>query len=110
MSYLTPEVETRIKKLIASSKIMVFIKGTKMMPQCGFSNTVVQILNSLSVEFETYDILEDYDVRQGLKEYSDWATFPQVYLNGELLGGCDIMIELYNSKELHETLEVALAS
>ena len=110
MSYLTPELETKIKSLIAKNKILVFIKGTKMMPQCGFSNNVVQILNSLGVEYETFDILEDYDVRQGLKEYSDWPTFPQLYVNGELIGGSDIIVELYNSKELHEMLEVALAS
>lgn len=110
MSYLTPEVEAKIRELIASSKIFVFIKGTKMMPQCGFSNNVVQILNSLGVDYETYDILEDYDVRQGLKEFSTWPTFPQLYVNGELIGGCDIVIELFNSKELHEMLEVAIAS
>lgn len=110
MSNLTPETEAKIKDLIASNKILVFIKGTKMMPQCGFSNNVVQILNSLGVDYETYDILDDYPVRQGLKEYSNWPTFPQLYVNGELVGGSDIIVELFNSKELHEMLEVALAS
>lgn len=70
----------------------------------------MQIFNSLGVEYQTFDVLEDYDVRQGIKEYSNWPTIPQVYVNGEFVGGSDIMIELYNSKELHEMLEVALAS
>lgn len=107
---LTPETRAKIDQLLSENKIMVFMKGTKLMPQCGFSNNVVQILNSLGVEFATYDILEDYDVRQGIKEYSNWPTIPQVYVNGEFIGGSDIMIELYNSRELHEMLEVALAS
>ena len=81
----------------------------KLMPQCGFSNNVVQILNSLAVPFETFDVLSDMEIRQGIKEYSDWPTIPQVYVNGEFIGGSDILIELYNSGELRETLAVALA-
>ena len=107
---LTPETRKKIDQLVNSSKIFVFMKGSKLMPQCGFSNNVVQIFNSLGVEYQTFDVLEDYDVRQGIKEYSNWPTIPQVYVNGEFVGGSDIMIELYNSKELHEMLEVALAS
>ncbi|ACA98552.1 MULTISPECIES: Grx4 family monothiol glutaredoxin [Cyanophyceae] len=107
---LTPETREKIDQLVNSSKIFVFMKGSKLMPQCGFSNNVVQIFNSLGVEYQTFDVLEDYDVRQGIKEYSNWPTIPQVYVNGEFVGGSDIMIELYNSKELHEMLEVALAS
>ena len=80
------------------------------MPQCGFSNNVVQIFNSLGVPFETFDVLADPDIRQGIKEFSEWPTIPQVYLKGEFLGGSDIMIEMYNSGELRETVTVALAS
>ncbi|MEM9007307.1 MAG: Grx4 family monothiol glutaredoxin [Cyanobacteria bacterium P01_F01_bin.86] len=107
---MTPEVKERIESLINSSKIVVFMKGNKLMPQCGFSNNVVQILNVLGVPFETFDVLSDYDIRQGIKEYSNWPTIPQVYINGEFLGGSDIMIELYQNGKLQETVEVAMAS
>jgi monothiol glutaredoxin len=107
---MAPELNERIEQLIQNNKIMVFMKGSKLMPQCGFSNNVVQILNSLGVPYETIDILEDSDLRQGIKEYSNWPTIPQVYVNGEFIGGSDIMIELYQTGELQEMLEVALAS
>ena len=100
----------KIQNLIKSSPIMVFMKGTKLMPQCGFSNNVVQILNSLGVEFSTFDVLSDFEVREGIKEYSDWPTIPQVYLKGEFLGGSDILIEMYNSGALKEKIEIELAS
>jgi monothiol glutaredoxin len=86
------------------------MKGNKLMPQCGFSNNVVQILNILGVSYETVDILEDQELRQGVKEYSNWPTIPQVYINGEFIGGSDIMIELYHNGELQQIVEVALAS
>ena len=86
------------------------MKGSKLMPQCGFSNNVVQILNSLGMHFETFDVLADMQIREAIKEYSDWPTIPQVYLKGEFLGGSDILIEMYNSGELREKLEIALAS
>ena len=107
---MTPELKERIDTLIKSEKIFVFMKGNKLMPQCGFSNNVVQILNTLGVPFETFDVLEDMDIRQGIKEYSNWPTIPQVYVNGEFIGGSDVLIELYQKGELQETLEVALAS
>ncbi len=100
----------RIDDLISTSPVMVFMKGNKLMPQCGFSNNVVQILQSLGVPFETFDVLSDMEIRQGIKEFSDWPTIPQVYVKGEFLGGSDILIEMYNSGELREKLEVALAS
>ncbi len=100
----------RIEDLIGSSPVFVFMKGTKLMPQCGFSNNVVQILNALAIPFDTFDVLSDMEIRQGIKEYSDWPTIPQVYLNGEFLGGSDILIEMYNNGELREKLTVALAS
>jgi monothiol glutaredoxin len=107
---MASNADQRIKDLIGSSRIFVFMKGNKLMPQCGFSNNVVQILQALGVAFETFDVLSDMEIRQGIKEFSDWPTVPQVYLNGEFLGGSDILIELYNSGELRETLTVALAS
>ena len=102
--------EDKIQDLIKSNPIMVFMKGTKLMPQCGFSNNVVQILNSLGVEFSTFDVLADFDIREGIKEYSNWPTIPQVYLKGEFLGGSDILIEMYNSGSLKEKIEIELAS
>ena len=80
------------------------------MPQCGFSNTVVQILNTLGVPYETFDVLADQEIRQGVKEFSQWPTIPQVYINGEFIGGSDIMIEMYQKGQLQEVVEVALAS
>ena len=100
----------KIQKLIDSNPVMVFMKGTKLMPQCGFSNNVVQILNSLGVEFATFDVLFDFEVSEGIKEYSDWPTIPQVYLKGEFLGGSDILIEMYNAGSLKEKIEIELAS
>ncbi len=107
---MEPNVKARIETLINSNPIIVFMKGTKLMPQCGFSNNVVQILNALGMSFETFDVLSDMEIRQGIKDYSDWPTIPQVYVKGEFLGGSDILIEMYNSGELREKLEIALAS
>ncbi|QPN63831.1 Grx4 family monothiol glutaredoxin [Synechococcus sp. CBW1004] len=102
--------QQRIETLIGSSPVFVFMKGNKLMPQCGFSNNVVQILNALGVPFETFDVLSDPEIRQGIKEFSDWPTIPQVYVRGEFMGGSDILIEMYNNGELREKLEIALAS
>ena len=107
---MTPETKERINNLVQQNKIMVFMKGNKLMPQCGFSNNVVQILNTLGVPFETLDVLADPEIRQGIKEYSNWPTIPQVYVDGKFLGGSDILIEMYNKQELQQLVEVALAS
>lgn len=107
---MNPELKERLDNLVKQNKILVFMKGNKLMPQCGFSNNVVQILNAMGVPYETIDILDDWEIRQGIKEYSNWPTIPQVYINGEFVGGSDIMIELYQKGELQEMLEVALAS
>jgi len=107
---MTPELKQRLDDIVNNSQVVVFMKGTKLMPQCGFSNNVVQILNTLGVPFETVDVLSDYDIRQGIKEYSNWPTIPQVYVNGEFIGGSDILIELYQTGELQQMIEVALAS
>ncbi|MEQ9549772.1 MAG: Grx4 family monothiol glutaredoxin [Coleofasciculus sp. G3-WIS-01] len=107
---MTPAVKERIDQLVNQEKIVVFMKGTKLMPQCGFSNNVVQILNTLGVSYETVNVLDEPEVRQGIKEYSNWPTIPQVYVNGEFIGGSDVMIELYQNGELQQMVEVALAS
>ncbi|MGB3513880.1 MAG: Grx4 family monothiol glutaredoxin [Microcoleaceae cyanobacterium] len=107
---MTPELKARIDNLVTQNKIMVFMKGTKLMPMCGFSNNVVQMLNQLGANYETCDVLDDEQIRQGIKEYSSWPTIPQVYINGEFIGGSDVMIELYNKGELEQMVTVALAS
>ncbi len=107
---MTPETKARIDSLLKDNKVMVFMKGNKLMPQCGFSNNVVQILNVLGVPFETIDVLADSEIRDGIKEFSSWPTIPQVYVNGEFVGGSDILIELYQKGELQQIVEVAMAS
>ena len=89
-----------ISKDIESNKIVLYMKGNKMAPQCGFSGQVVQILNHLNVEYTTRDILQDEELRQAIKEFSDWPTLPQLYVNKEFVGGCDIITELFQSGEL----------
>ena len=96
----TTEKKHEIKNDIEANKIILYMKGNKMAPQCGFSAQVVQILNHLKVEFETRDILQDDILRQAIKEYSDWPTLPQLYVNKEFIGGCDIITELFQSGEL----------
>ena len=109
---LTPELKAKIDELVKNNKVMVFMKGNKLMPQCGFSNNVVQVLNTLGATYETYDVLTDPEIRQGIKEYSDWPTIPQVYIDGEFLGGSDVIITMYNEEkeELEQKLAVASAS
>ncbi len=102
--------QQQIGDMIKQNKIMVFMKGDRLQPQCGFSNNVVQILNILGVPYETFDILSNDEVRQGIKEYSSWPTIPQVYINGEFIGGSDVMAELYQKGEIQQIVEVALAS
>ena len=101
------EIRARIDGLIASSKVMLFMKGTKQLPACGFSNTVVQILKKEGVSFETYNVLADPELRQALKEYSGWATYPQLYVTGKFVGGCDIVTEMHRSGELSQELSAA---
>ncbi len=107
---MTPELHDQIDSMVKGSKILVFMKGSKLMPQCGFSNNTVQILNSLGAPYDTFDVLSDPDIRQGIKEYSSWPTIPQVYIDGEFVGGSDVLIELYQQGELQQMVEVALAS
>ena len=100
------DISTRIKNLISSSPVFLFMKGNPEVPQCGFSANVVRILNSFGVEFKTFDILSDLDIRQGVKEFSRWPTFPQLYVNATLIGGNDIITELYEEGELKSILNL----
>ncbi|KMQ88229.1 glutaredoxin [Lasius niger] len=94
-----------IQKLIAENPVMLFMKGDKNFPQCGFSSRVVQILLRLGVAFETCNVLEDDSIRQGIKDFSNWPTIPQLYVKGEFVGGCDILTEMYQNGELKTLLE-----
>ena len=97
----------RIRQDIADNSVVLYMKGTPVFPMCGFSAQVVQILSHVGVPFQSYNILEDQDLRQGLKEFSNWPTFPQLYVKGELVGGCDIVLDLYKSGELATMLAAA---
>ncbi|MBX3184240.1 MAG: Grx4 family monothiol glutaredoxin [Polyangiaceae bacterium] len=98
------DVSAQIKQLVEGSEVVVFMKGTRRMPQCGFSAQVVSILDSLLDDYQTINVLEDPALRQGIKDYSSWPTIPQVYLRGEFIGGCDIMRELHQTGELERQL------
>lgn len=102
-------VAERIKRDIADNDVVLYMKGTPVFPQCGFSAAVVQVLSHTGVKFKGVNILEDPGLRQGLKEYSNWPTFPQLYVKGELVGGCDITLDLYQSGELQKMLQEAVA-
>ena len=97
-------VNEQIKELLNSSKIVIFMKGNADMPMCGFSANTSAIFKHLAVPFKTFNILNDEEIRQGLKEYSNWPTYPQVYVNGKLIGGNDIVTEMFQSGELQEYL------
>ena len=97
-------VENRIRGLIDEHDVVLFMKGTPVFPQCGFSATVVQMLSLLGVRFKGVDVLEDPEIRQGIKRLSDWPTIPQLYVKGEFVGGCDIVREMYETGELSELL------
>jgi monothiol glutaredoxin len=94
----------RIRQEISGSDVVLYMKGTPVFPQCGFSATVVQVLSQLGVKFKGVDVLTDPSIRQGIKEFSNWPTIPQLYVKGEFVGGCDIVREMYESGELQELL------
>lgn len=98
------DIQEMIKEDIENNPVILFMKGTKLMPMCGFSATVVEILDRLEIPYETRNVLENDDLRQGIKEYSDWPTIPQLYINQEFIGGCDIAIAMYESGELKDKL------
>ncbi|WP_431862276.1 Grx4 family monothiol glutaredoxin [Azospirillum sp.] len=99
-----PNVAERIKQDLSGSDVVLYMKGTPVFPQCGFSAAVVQVLSHVGVKFKGINILEDPGLRQGLKEFSNWPTFPQLYVKGELVGGCDIVREMYENGELQQLL------
>jgi len=99
------DLKKQIESLINSSKVVLFMKGNAEMPMCGFSANSVAILKNLGVPFKTFNILNDPEIRQGLKEFSNWPTYPQLYVNGQLLGGNDILTEMYRNGEIQEFLK-----
>jgi monothiol glutaredoxin len=94
--------EDRIGEIVKTNEVVLFMKGTPLFPQCGFSSRAVTILEHLGVTFESVDVLQDPEIRQGIKEYSDWPTIPQLYVKGEFVGGSDIMMEMFKSGELQQ--------
>ena len=94
-----------IKQTVTENDVVLFMKGTKMMPQCGFSSRVAGVLNYMGVEFADVNVLADEEIRQGIKDYSDWPTIPQLYVKGEFIGGCDIITEMTLSGELDQLFE-----
>ncbi len=99
------DIDTRIKDMIDNNDVVLFMKGTKEMPQCGFSSRVAGVLSYMGVDFEDVNVLADEDIRQGIKDFSDWPTIPQLYIKGEFVGGCDIVTEMVLSGELDQMLE-----
>ncbi len=101
---MTDAVHARIAELVTTNNVVLFMKGTPLFPQCGFSSKAISILDHLNVDYATVDVLQDMEIRQGIKEYSDWPTVPQLYVKGEFLGGSDIMMEMYEAGELQDAL------
>ena len=99
---MSDDVQGRLRALVEANDVVLFMKGSPLFPQCGFSSRAVAILNHLETQFESVDVLQDQGIRQGIKEFSDWPTIPQLYVKGEFVGGSDIMMEMYESGELAE--------
>ncbi|HEX6071533.1 MAG TPA: Grx4 family monothiol glutaredoxin [Sphingomicrobium sp.] len=102
--------QSRIGEIVSKNDVVLFMKGTALFPQCGFSSRAVAILDRLGVPYATVDVLQDPEIRAGIKEYSDWPTVPQLYVKGEFVGGSDIMMEMFESGELQELLGTPLDS
>ena len=98
------DANSRISEIVNGNEVVLFMKGTPLFPQCGFSSRAIAILDRLGAEYQTVDVLQDPEIRNGIKEYSDWPTIPQLYVKGEFLGGSDIMMEMYESGELQQLL------
>jgi monothiol glutaredoxin len=96
------DAKSRIDEIVKNNAVVLFMKGTPLFPQCGFSSRAVTILEHLDVPFESVDVLQDPEIRQGIKEYSDWPTVPQLYVKGEFVGGSDIMLEMFQNGELQQ--------
>ena len=99
---MSDEIQTSIDNAVKGNDVLLFMKGTPTFPQCGFSSVVVQVLDYLGVEYQAVNVLENQDVREGIKAYSDWPTIPQLYVKGEFVGGCDIVKEMFEAGELKE--------
>ncbi|HEY0627493.1 MAG TPA: Grx4 family monothiol glutaredoxin [Allosphingosinicella sp.] len=99
------DTNARITEIVNANDVTLFMKGTALFPQCGFSSRAIAILDHLGVAYETVDVLQDPEIRQGIKEFSDWPTIPQLYVKGEFVGGSDIMMEMYEAGELQQFLE-----
>ncbi len=97
-------VKEKISKTVSENDVVLYMKGTPVFPQCGFSSTVVQVLDYLGVKYESVNVLEDMDIRQGIKEYNNWPTIPQVFVKGEFIGGCDIVREMFENGELRSLM------
>lgn len=102
---MTDDIQQRIRQAVDSSDVLLFMKGTPLFPQCGFSSRAIAILDHLGVDYETIDVLQDAAVRNGIKAFSDWPTIPQLYVKGEFVGGSDIMMEMFEAGELHALME-----
>ncbi len=103
------DVTSRIDEIVKANDVVLFMKGTQLFPQCGFSSRAVAILDHMGADYETVDVLQDPEIRQGIKGYSDWPTIPQLYVKGEFVGGSDIMMEMFESGELQQLLGKAEA-
>ena len=99
------DVQQRIDEIVRGHDVVLFMKGTALFPQCGFSSRAVAILDHLGVPFESVDVLQDPEIRNGIKDYSDWPTIPQLYVKGEFIGGSDIMMEMFEAGELQQLIE-----
>ena len=106
---MTDDINARLDGIVKANKVVLFMKGSPLFPQCGFSSRAVAILDHLNVEYESVDVLQDQGVRQGIKAFSDWPTIPQLYVDGEFVGGSDIMMEMYESGELAQVFAGAAA-
>ena len=104
---MTDETNTRIAEIVNANEVLLFMKGSPLFPQCGFSSRAIAILEHLGVEYGSVDVLQDQAVRQGIKAYSDWPTIPQLYVKGEFVGGSDIMMEMYETGELAELMKTS---
>ena len=110
---MSDTAQEQIKKTVTSNDVVLYMKGTPTFPQCGFSSTVVQILDYLGAEYHSVNVLDDQDIRQGIKDYNNWPTIPQVFVKGEFIGGCDILREMFETGELKSFLvekDVALTA
>ena len=99
------DINSRISSIVGDNDVVLFMKGTPLFPQCGFSSRAVAILDHCGVAYESVDVLQDMEIRQGIKTYSDWPTIPQLYVKGEFLGGSDIMMEMFEAGELQQVLD-----